>query len=421
MDVPPNRIVAPRFASRSPIERRNRARKTAFLRFYRQTEREVEPALAESPGRAAGADAGTLADVSDPTASADTLISSRSRRRWVRHVLSLILAVGLAVLAFEAIAGRRDELAGATSLIEHIHWGWVAVALPIEFGSIIAFAALEQLLLDAGGLVLRLSSLTGIALAGNAIQNSLPGGVAWSSVFAFRQFRRRGADDVLAAWTMVAVAVLSAASLAGLAAFGLLLDRSGPAAENLFVELLVVLVIFAATAFLIRRRWAGSGVPAAIGAGLIRTSQFVVRRPRGDARALATRTWERLTVVTPSPARWIVAGSFALSNWALDCTCLAIAFRAVGAPLPLKGLLLAYGAGQLAANLPITPGGLGVVEGSLAIALVAYGENRISVVAAVLLYRIISFWVMVPIGWIAWGILTARGKSDDRARQGATS
>jgi len=41
-----------------------------------------------------------------------------------------------------------------------------------------------------------------------------------------------------------------------------------------------------------------------------------------------------------------------------------------------KGLLLAYGAGQLAADLPITPGGLGVVEGSLTIALVACPCHR---------------------------------------------
>jgi hypothetical protein len=74
--------------------------------------------------------------------------------------------------------------------------------------------------------------------------------------------------------------------------------------------------------------------------------------------------------------------------------------------VPWKGLLLAYGAGQLAANLPITPGGLGVVEGSLTIAIVAYGGAAGSTVVAVLLYRFISFWLILPIGWAAWGWLT---------------
>ena len=63
-------------------------------------------------------------------------------------------------------------------------------------------------------------------------------------------------------------------------------------------------------------------------------------------------------------------------NWLLDCACFAMMFLAIDAPIPWKGLLLAYGAGQLAATLPITPGGLGVVEGSITVALVAFGGPR---------------------------------------------
>jgi hypothetical protein len=68
-------------------------------------------------------------------------------------------------------------------------------------------------------------------------------------------------------------------------------------------------------------------------------------------------------------------------------------------------LLLAYGAGQLAANLPITPGGLGVVEGSLTIALVQFGGLKTSTIAVVLLYRILSFWIELPVGWGTWAAL----------------
>ena len=53
--------------------------------------------------------------------------------------------------------------------------------------------------------------------------------------------------------------------------------------------------------------------------------------------------------------------------------------------------------GSCAANLPITPGGLGVVEGSLTIALVQFGGAEVSTVAAVLLYRILSFWAELPL------------------------
>jgi uncharacterized protein (TIRG00374 family) len=85
-----------------------------------------------------------------------------------------------------------------------------------------------------------------------------------------------------------------------------------------------------------------------------------------------------------------------------DCACLAFAFIAAGSPVPWQGLLLAYCGGQLAVNLPITPGGLGVVEGSLTVALVAFGGGRAATVAAVLLYRVISFWIPLPMGAICY-------------------
>ena len=80
-------------------------------------------------------------------------------------------------------------------------------------------------------------------------------------------------------------------------------------------------------------------------------------------------------------------------------------FLAVNATIPWKGLLLAYGAGQLAATLPFTPGGLGVVEGSITIALVAFGGAHVSTVDAVLMYRVISFWLVLVVGWVLWAQL----------------
>jgi putative heme transporter len=71
--------------------------------------------------------------------------------------------------------------------------------------------------------------------------------------------------------------------------------------------------------------------------------------------------------------------------------------------VPWTGILVIYGVTQIAENLPITPGGIGVVEGALSLMLVAYGMSTDTAVAAVLLYRIISFWLLVPLGWLAAG------------------
>jgi len=52
--------------------------------------------------------------------------------------------------------------------------------------------------------------------------------------------------------------------------------------------------------------------------------------------------------------------------------------------------------------VPITPGGIGVVEGSLTLALVAFGGAATVTLAAVLLYRLIAYWGCIPLGGLAW-------------------
>jgi len=138
----------------------------------------------------------------------------------------------------------------------------------------------------------------------------------------------------------------------------------------------------------------------------LRLAQRVFHKPAGDPERLIEHAISRMEAITPTRADWAISLGYAMANWALDACCLVAAFLAVGAEVPWRPLLLAYGAAQLAANLPITPGGLGVVEGSLTIALVAYGGGESATVAAVLLYRLMSFWALLPVGYIGWGLVS---------------
>jgi hypothetical protein len=68
--------------------------------------------------------------------------------------------------------------------------------------------------------------------------------------------------------------------------------------------------------------------------------------------------------------------------------------------------MIAYAAGQLAALLPLMPGGLGVI-GSMSVALAAYGGTT-TALAAVLLYRLIGYWAVLPAGGICYLSLRRR-------------
>jgi putative heme transporter len=334
-------------------------------------------------------------------------------------VARFVLGIGLAALALYVLNGHRGELTGATSFLANLSSGWVLAAVVAEFTAIVSFAMLQRVLLLAGGARVGFWRLVAITLAGNSINNSLPAGPAFATVFAYRQYRLAGADETLSAWTVVANALLASVALTLVAVAGLAVAGAESTALNLVgVTILTMVVAIGIAALVLSALWRRQTlVPVLRRAFSLSKRLFHV--PASDPDELAFHVTRRLSAVRPTRGQLGAGLLYAVGNWVFDCGCLALSFLAVHADVPWRGLLLAYGAGQLAANLPLTPGGLGVVEGSLTIALVAYGGAEPTTVAAVLLYRIISFWTSLPVGWAAWGALIVRERRARSAQPGA--
>jgi putative heme transporter len=321
------------------------------------------------------------------------------RKAW--PVLRFFFGIGVLALAVWVLSSHRDELSGFSQVFGSLKWWWIPPALFLELASFVCFAGLQYEFLRSGGLAAPEGTLVKMTFASQAITNSLPGGNAFSAVYAFRWFRRFGANDTLAAWSLVGTLVASSVSLSLVATAGLALATGEGASLDLIPVIVGVFVItLAVGALFIYER------PLAVVVTWgIRASRKLVGRPRGDVAAQIHRIVQLVTAVRlgrRQVVRMLIWGSL---NWLFDCACFAMMFLAVDAAIPWKGLLLAYGAGQLAANLPITPGGLGVVEGSITIALVAFGGSHVSTVDAVLMYRVISFWLVLLVGWLWWGQL----------------
>jgi uncharacterized protein (TIRG00374 family) len=284
-------------------------------------------------------------------------------------------------------------------VLGHLRWWWLLPALIAEAASEVSFVAVQTRLLGAGGLHPRLGPLVGLTLASQAMANSVPGGPAVAAVYGFRWYRRFGADDTLASWALIGATVFAALSLALLAAIGLVLAAELGASLDLVPAVLGVLAVTAllGVLFVYERP-----LEAVVRRGL-RTSHRLVGRPRGDQESHVVAVLDRLSRVRLGSHRALEVVGLGFLNWLFDCTCFGLAFLAIGSTVPWKGLLLAYGAGQLAANLPITPGGLGTVEGSITIALSYFGGGTAADIAAVLVYRLVSFWLVLVVGWGSWG------------------
>lgn len=336
----------------------------------------------------------------------------RWRRAWpvVRVVVALV-AIGLAAYV---VSGKTDELRSVGGYLDSLRWWWMLVAVAAELLSYAALSSLQRRLLRCGKVRIPPLTMIGITLAGSAIQYSFPGGGVIYLAYLFRQFRRWGADDLLAGWVLIAFNIVTFVCLAIISAVGLALALGIGSTYNLVEVILGIVAVSALLTILIleRRRL----LPHAT--RLVALSQRLFHRPhRGRPAADVVEAWTaELGAVSPSRAMWARAFVMGMCNWLADLSCLTLSFFAVGVGVPWRGLLLAYGAGQLASILPITPGGLGAVEGSLTVALVTFGGGAESTVAAVLLYRLVSYWMIVPLGWSCWGALAVAGRRSDGHR-----
>jgi uncharacterized protein (TIRG00374 family) len=98
----------------------------------------------------------------------------------------------------------------------------------------------------------------------------------------------------------------------------------------------------------------------------------------------------------PGALRKAVAWSAA--RWLLDAASLWVFLQAFGHTVRPDQLFIAYGIAYVLAAIPITPGGLGVVETTLIVALVGFGTPRGVAGLAVATYRLVSYWVPIPLG-----------------------
>lgn len=99
---------------------------------------------------------------------------------------------------------------------------------------------------------------------------------------------------------------------------------------------------------------------------------------------------------------------FALNNFALLICVLAFTFLALGTPFSVGTLIGGFAIGYLFLIVSPTPSGLGIVEGTMTLAL---NTLRVELAAASLItltYRLITFWFPLAIGAVAFRLLGGR-------------
>jgi uncharacterized membrane protein YbhN (UPF0104 family) len=301
---------------------------------------------------------------------------------WERLPLRELRIVGtVAVLGVGVylVVVRRSSIEHSLSRLGSAQPGWIAVAGAAELVSLVCYAALVRVLLQFGAVTVPFRALFSLTVIGIAMINSLPGGQAISTIYWYEQLRRYAVQRSVATFALLVSSLLGIVTLLLLSAGGLAAGSNGFAAQARLPVLAAAAVILIA-AVLGRRQF----VPAALWA-----VRHLGGRDAPPGQPVAANHLVSLLVL-------------GVLNWLFDAAALFAALAAMGQTIPVRGVVVAYTLGQLVSAIPILPGGGGTIEATLSAGLVLAGGTGAAVIAAVLLYRIISAWALVPLGWGLW-------------------
>ncbi|WP_052441185.1 lysylphosphatidylglycerol synthase transmembrane domain-containing protein [Streptacidiphilus anmyonensis] len=326
-----------------------------------------------------------------------------ARRAWRRYAWWLSAAAVAVAGGLFALTHRR-ELDAALRLLHRVDLDRLAVAGALEAVSVVALAALERWLLRAAGSPVRLGVMTAVTAGANAMSGALPGGGVLSLGWTVRQLQRRAVAFATAAAALAAAGAVSIVVLVLLLTVGALIaDPAGPAPQ-LREGVLLGVASAAALVLLLAALSLWPGLRAAGGRAWRRlgTGRPGVARFQASVEGIGSE----LRRLGPDPRGWGEPLLLSALNWGCDAGCLLCCLWALRLPVPWRGFLLAYTLTQLLSSLRVTPGSLGITEASLAALLVLYGLPAEQAIAATLLYRGLSFWVLQPIGWSCWLAVT---------------
>ena len=303
----------------------------------------------------------------------------RLERIRIRSLITLVASVAAAYLLAGELA--RASLGHALRMAD---WRWGLVALALSAATYVGAA------LELSGFVsepLRFTRTLLAQLAGSFVTLVTPAAFGGAAVNV-RYLQRRKIPAAVAAASVgvsqVVAFVLHILMLVVFIAIAGAADKHPfrPPTWSYFV--LAGLVVAASAVFL---------VPA--GRRLL----------RARVAPMLGQVLPRLLEVAQQPRKLIEGIGGALLLSVAYILCLSACVQAFGGSVAIAGIAVVYLTGSALGSIVPTPGGIGAVEAALTAGLAAAGLHGTEAASAVLLFRLLTFWLPVPVGWVALNYL----------------
>ena len=322
-------------------------------------------------------------------------------RRLPRRALRIAFALGALFLAVHLLLPQVAGLEATAEALSHATWWLPALALALEAGSFWSYGELELVVLRDSGAWASRGLIQRTTIVGSSLGKTLPGGNTAATAVVIGALHRQGLPAAPTTSALAASGIVSWAVLALLLPVGAILalvaGRTGALALGAAGAAAAILALAALLPLALRRP---ERIGELVAAAVRRLAVGPVRRwvdPEATA-AFVVSGIESANTFAHDRRALLRAGGWAAANWLLDVAVLAVLAATIGSGTPLLPLLLAYVIGQLLAAVPITPGGVGLVEPAMIGALVASGAPFAAATATVLGWRLVSHWLPIAAG-----------------------
>jgi uncharacterized membrane protein YbhN (UPF0104 family) len=349
-----------------------------------------------------------MATVSQPE------VGVQGRKPW-RVIFRVLLLLATAISLYFLFPSLVD-LFTQWHALAHLNPWWLLLAVVFEATSVTALWEVQRI-------ALRTPSWFAVGtsqLAGNAAGNVIPGGGATAGAFAYRLLVRAGVRRENVAAGLAAVSIANMTTILAFPVLALPAILGGLRAPHgllttayIGAGAFVLAVLAGAAAFLWDRPLLAVG----------RAADAVIRLLPGkrDTRGTGERLlYQRDGLRHAFGARWPFALCAIVAKPGFDYLGLLCCLAAVGARPDPSLVVLAYSGSMLLTLIPFTPGGLGFVEAGLTGLLALAGTTAHQAVVATLAYRLLTFWLPLPLGGIAF-LLHRRRYGTAGASASATS
>ena len=319
-------------------------------------------------------------------------------------------AVILEYLVVPQLAGARRTL----HLLGRVNVAWLVAGIVLEAAAIASYAELTRTLLPPDARPSR-SRVVRITLSSLGLSHIVPGGAAVGTSMGYRLLTNEGVRGTDAGFVLATEGIGSAVVLNILLWLGLVVSIPLRGFNAVYLTAAIVgalLIAFVGLTVVLLTKGEDR-----VAASICRVADHVPL-VRGDAVAEGLRhVATRLRELGSDESMLLRAIRWAALNWLLDMASLWVFLAAFGHRASPEALVISYGLANILAAIPLTPGGLGVVEAALTAFLVGFGATRDVAVLGVVSYRLVNFWLPIPLGALAYVTLRAGDREPGELRR----